>query len=149
MLKNYKIQIFCFGSGEYKKFNLIKIKKKLNNISFNYFDKNLINNINNYDILLHLSKREGLPVSLMQSLSKGLPVICYNIRGNNDLIEDNFNGYFVKSYKEVPGRILYLKLENNIFYQMKLNAVKSIDKDFSNKEINVKIFKIIKRYQKN
>ena len=56
--------------------------------------------------MLHLSKREGLPVSLMQSLSVGLPVICYNIRGNNDLIEDNFNGYFVKSYKEVPGRIL-------------------------------------------
>lgn len=109
----------------------------------------MINKINNYDILLHLSKREGLPVSLMQSLSKGLPVICYNIRGNIDLVKDNFNGYFVKSYKEVLGRILYLKLENNIFYQMRLNAVKSIDKDFTNKEINIKIFKIIRRYQKN
>ena len=149
MIKNYKIKISCFGSGDYKMFNLIKIKKKLNNISFNYFDKNLINKINNYDILLHLSKREGLPVSLMQSLSKGLPVICYNIRGNIDLVKDNFNGYFVKSYKEVLGRILYLKLENNIFYQMRLNAVKSIDKDFTNKEINIKIFKIIRRYQKN
>ena len=148
MLKNYKIQIVCFGTGEYNRFNLIKKKKKLNNISFNHFDKNLSKKIFNYDILLHLSKREGLPVSLMQSLSVGLPVICYNIRGNNDLIEDNFNGYFVKSYKEVPGRILYLKLEDNIFYQMRMNAVKSIDKDFTNKEINVKIYKIIRKYQK-
>ena len=45
----------------------------------------------------------------------GLPVICYNIRGNNDLIIDKDNGYFVKSYKEVPGKILYLKLENKFF----------------------------------
>ena len=149
MLKNYKINIVCFGSGEYKRFDLIKIKKKLNNISFNYFDKNLNNKINNYDILLHLSKREGLPVSLIQSLSEGLPVICYNIRGNNDLIEDQYNGYFVKSYKEVPSRIHYLKLEKGLFNQMRLNAIKSINKNFTNKEINKKIFNIIKNYKIN
>ncbi len=148
MLKNYKIQIVCFGSGEYKKFELIKIKKKLNNIFFNNFDKNLSNKIDNYDILLHLSKREGLPVSLMQSLSKGLPVICYKIRGNKDLVKDKYNGYFIKSYKEVPSRIHFLKLESDVFYQMRLNAVKSIGKDFTNKEINIKIFNIIKNYQK-
>ena len=43
----------------------------------------------------------------------------------------------------------YLKLEDNIFYQMRMNAVKSIDKDFTNKEINVKIYKIIRKYQKS
>ena len=104
--------------------------------------------IKNYDILLHLSKREGLPVSVMQSLSKGLPVICYDIRGNNDLIKDRFNGYFVNSYKDVPNKINYLNLEKDQFNVMRINALKSIDRNFLKKKINSNIYKIIKKYSK-
>ena len=99
--------------------------------------------------MLHLSKREGLPVSLMQGLSVGLPIICYNIRGNNDLIKNNFNGFFVKSYKDVPNIIYYLNLENKFFNKMRLNAFNSINKDFLKKQINLNIYKIIKNYSKH
>ena len=101
IFKNQNIHIDCYGYGNKSKFNLIKINKKIRNISFKNFDVNLETKIKNYDILLHLSEREGLPVSLMQCLSRGLPVICYNIRGNNDLIQDKFNGFFVNSYEDV------------------------------------------------
>lgn len=148
LLKNHKIQIECYGYGNYDKFNLLKIKKKLNNLYFNKFDKNLNNKIKNYDVLLHLSKREGLPVAVMQSLSEGLPVICYNIRGNNDLIKHKFNGYFVKSYKEVSNRIFYLNLNESFLNSMRLNAFKSINKNFSNKKINLNLYNIIKNYSK-
>ncbi len=148
-LKNKKIKILCYGYGNFEKFDLIKNKKKLKNISFNKFDINLESKIKNYDILLHLSKREGLPVSVMQSLSKGLPVICYNIRGNNDLITDRFNGYFVNSYKDVPNKINYLNLEKDQFNVMRKNALKSIDRNFLKKKINSNIYKIIKKYSKN
>ena len=149
MLKNKKIKIECYGYGNCYKFNSIKIKKKINNISFNNFDMNLENKIQQYDILLHLSKREGLPVSVMQSLSAGLPVICYDIRGNNDLIKDRFNGYLVKSYKDVPNIIYYLNLEDKFFNKMRLNAFKSINKDFLKKKINLNIYNIIKDYSKH
>ena len=148
MLKNKKIKIECFGYGNYDKFNLIKNEKKLSNISFNNFDINLDNKIKNYDILLHLSLREGLPVSVMQSFSSGLPVICYNIRGNNDLIIDKFNGYFVNSYKDVPNKIYYLNLEKQFFNRMRINAFKTINKNFLKKEINYIIYNIIKNYSK-
>lgn len=148
MLKNKKIKIECFGYGNYDKFNLIKNEKKLSNISFNNFDINLDSKIKNYDILLHLSLREGLPVSVMQSLSSGLPVICYNIRGNNDLIIDRFNGYFVNSYKDVPNKIYYLNLEKQLFNRMRINAFKTINKNFLKKQINQNIFNIIKNYLK-
>ena len=144
-INSKKIDIECFGDGNYDKFNLIKFKKKLKNISFNKFNSNLDRIITNYDILLHLSKREGLPVSLIQSLSKGLPVICYNIRGNNDLIKDNINGMFVSSYKEVLGKILYLNINQNFFQKLKNNAIKSINISFSKEEINKKIIKILKK----
>ena len=85
----------------------------------------------------------------MQSLLNGLPVICHNIRGNNDLVVDKNNGYFVKTYKEVVNKIHYLNLENKIFNEMRNNASKSIDKDFSRKNINLSLFKIIRRFQKS
>ncbi len=149
ILKNKKIKIDCYGYGKYNKFNSIKIKKKLKNISFNNFDFKLNSKIKNFDILLHLSKREGLPVAVMQCLSEGLPVICYNIRGNNDLVKDNFNGYFVNSYKEIPNKIFYLNLENKLYNQMRLNALRSINRDYSKSQINLNLYKIIKNYFKN
>ncbi len=148
LMKNKKIKIVCYGYGNYLYFNSLKIKRNLKNISFNKFDINLKNRIKNFDILLHLSKREGLPVSIMQSLSEGLPVICYNIRGNNDLIKDKLNGYFIKSFKDVPNKINYLTLENNIFNKMRLNASLTIDENFSQKNINQKIYDIIKKNNK-
>jgi len=144
LLKKKKIQITCYGYGSNENFLATKTKKKLNNIYFKNFDKNLKYKIRNYDLLLHLSKREGLPVSVMESLSQGLPVICTNIRGNNDLIKEGFNGFFVNSYKDVPNKILYLNLNKEVFNEMRYNSLKSITKDFSKKQINRKIYKILK-----
>ena len=149
LLKYQKIKIDCYGYGNYSKFNRIKLKNKLQNISFKKFDLNLKNKIKKYDILLHLSKREGLPVSVMQCLSEGLPVICYNIRGNNDLIKNKFNGLFVSNYKDVPQKIFYLNLEILFFSNLRLNAIKSIDKNFLKSQINFNLYKIFKNYIKS
>lgn len=149
ILKDQKIKIDCFGYGEYSKFNLIKFKKKLTNLSLNKFDKNLEFKISDYDVLLHLSKREGLPVALIQCLSNGLPIICYKIRGNIDLVKDNFNGFLINSYKEVENKINYLILNNNIFNKMRINSFNSINNNFSKERINSKIYQIIKSLQKN
>lgn len=40
------------------------------------------------DIFCHPSRREGLPVSIIEAMSCGMPVICTDIRGSADLIED-------------------------------------------------------------
>jgi glycosyltransferase EpsD len=45
------------------------------------------------DIFLFPSLREGLPVSLMEAMSAGLPCVVSNIRGNMDLIEHGKGGY--------------------------------------------------------
>lgn len=47
------------------------------------------------DIFLFPSRQEGLPVALMESMACGLPVICSNIRGNIDLIENQESGLVV------------------------------------------------------
>ena len=48
------------------------------------------------DLFTFPSYREGLSVALMEAMANGLPVVCSNIRGNSDLIEDGKGGYLVE-----------------------------------------------------
>ena len=57
------------------------------------------------DIFAFPSKREGLPVSVMEAMSASLPVVCSKIRGNTDLIVDGEGGFLcipdsVEEFKE-------------------------------------------------
>jgi glycosyltransferase EpsD len=49
------------------------------------------------DIYLLPSIQEGLNVSLMEAMASGLPCICSDIRGNEDLIVEGKGGYRVAS----------------------------------------------------
>lgn len=48
------------------------------------------------DIFGFPSLQEGLPVALMEAMSSGLPVVCSDIRGNRDLVENGKNGFLIK-----------------------------------------------------
>ena len=63
------------------------------------------------DMFVFPSFREGLSVSLMEAMAAGLPVVCSDIRGNSDLIEDGKGGYLVKSddvegFAEAIGKVI-------------------------------------------
>lgn len=54
------------------------------------------------DLFLSPSFREGLPVSVLEAMATGVPVLASNVRGNRDLIVSNQNGllYEVSDSKE-------------------------------------------------
>ena len=45
------------------------------------------------DVYVHPSLREGLSVSIIEAMASGLPVICGDIRGNRDLIQNEEGGF--------------------------------------------------------
>lgn len=47
------------------------------------------------DIFLNTSRREGLPLSVMEAMATGLPIVAYNIRGCSDLVVDGETGFLV------------------------------------------------------
>ncbi len=85
------------------------------------------------DIFLFPSFQEGLPVSLMEAMAAGLPVVCSNIRGNVDLIEEGKGG-FLNSPTDIIGiseNIRKLLLDNNLrrsLGQHNLHSIKGFDK---------------------
>ena len=54
------------------------------------------------DVFVFPSFREGLSVALMEAMACGLPVVCSDIRGNRDLIEDG-KGWCLVEPKDVAG----------------------------------------------
>ena len=88
--------ILC-GIGENKE-NLEKIAKEKNvfdRVHFLGFRNDIFSIMKCCDIFVFPSKREGLPVSVMEAMACGLPCIVSDIRGNHDLV-DQKGGYVIK-----------------------------------------------------
>lgn len=49
------------------------------------------------DLFVFLPFREGLSLALMEAMSSGIPILCTQIRGNTDLIDDNISGVFAEN----------------------------------------------------
>lgn len=48
------------------------------------------------DVLVHLSRREGLPRALPQALAAGKPVVAYDCDGAREVCRDNETGYLIR-----------------------------------------------------
>ena len=65
------------------------------------------------DIYLASSKREGLPVNVMEAMYKGLPIIATDNRGHRELMEDWQNGFIIKNQDELIDRIKNIEISNS------------------------------------
>ena len=93
------------------------------------------------DLFTFPSYREGLSVALMEAMANGLPVVCSNVRGNSDLIEDGKGGYLIEPV-DVEGFAKYIKglIEDS--------RLKSEFGDFNHKKIeNYSIENVLKEME--
>lgn len=98
--KNYKLLLIGKDelSGKYQK----QASSMKENIIFTGFKKNVADFLQISDILVSVSKREGLPVNVMEAMYLGLPCIATNCRGNRDLIKDGYGGKIIPINKKEP-----------------------------------------------
>lgn len=93
------------------------------------------------DVFIFPSFQEGLPVSLMEAMATGLPVICSNIRGNVDLIEEGKGGFLhsptdVVGFSESIKRMILDTSLRKSFGQNNLNRIQRFDKKLIKKEMS-------------
>lgn len=96
---------------------------------------------NDFDCFISASETEGLPVSMMEAFSAGLPVISYDVGGVSELVDDK-TGYLISDinrYECLCESIIKLnKLNQEEFQLMRLSAYKkwkeyfSAEKNYSN-----------------
>lgn len=86
------------------------------------------------------SKREGLPVSSLEAMYCGLPLVTSNIRGLNDIMEDEVSGYMCNpdDYKMFAKRIKKLKANPELCKKMGMRNKEAVELyciDNSKKEV--------------
>ena len=92
--KNLNDDIVFIIFGEYSK----NLKKYKNVINYGHIKSNkiLANIYSSSDIFLAPSLSDNLPLSIMESISCGTPVVAFNSGGIKDLIWHKKNGYLAK-----------------------------------------------------
>lgn len=142
-INNPNIYYLICGQGNLKDelMDLIKKLKLEKNIKLLGFRKDIYELCKISDIFIFPSKREGLSVALMEAVCCNLSIICSNIRGNSDLIEDGKNGFLVKNNVEEYAKKINFLIKSREFYKNLESNNKRI-----NERINVQnIEKIMKK----
>lgn len=89
------INFVIIGDGQlWEKINKQVRNLKIKNIKLIGKRKNVFKYLYNADIYLSTSLYEGLPISILEAMSVGLPVVASNVVGNCDVIENNKSGFF-------------------------------------------------------
>ena len=92
-------QLYIIGSGEDKE-KLLEQKEdlKLKNVVFVENTKNIKEYYEKASIYLMTSRFEGLPMTLIEAQSFGLPIISYDIKtGPKDVINNEEDGYLIEN----------------------------------------------------
>lgn len=123
-IDNPNIQFIWCGDGE------LKSELSSPNIKCTgWIDRKALENyLSNADIYLSTSLWEGLPLSVLEAMSIGLPVVLSDCVGNKDLVEDR---NFLYQDKQKAIRIISYYVKNrNLLIENGLKSKKTFDRDF-------------------
>lgn len=85
-----------------------------------------------YDLMLHTSKLEGIPVSIMECMSMGIPAMACDTGGVAELV-NNENGWLLPvkiNSEELADKLDYLALNKEILDAKRISARAKWEKDY-------------------
>ncbi|MEM2145596.1 MAG: glycosyltransferase family 4 protein [Candidatus Jordarchaeaceae archaeon] len=84
------------------------------------------------------------PMSILEALSSGVPVIAFNVNAVPEIVKNNFNGYVVEyaDFAEVKSKLAYLIKDPCLLKCFSLNARNYVLNKFSCEVIGHKIYDI-------
>ena len=108
------LRLFLCGHGELNEYlhGLADQLGVADHISFLGYREDMAEVFQASDIFLFPSFQEGLPRAMLEAMASGLPVVCSEIRGNTDLMGDEWTLSADRTMKICPGGIMLKKIED-------------------------------------
>ena len=109
---------------------------------------------NPIDVIVNCSTTEGIPVSLMEAMSAGIPAIAINVGGVPEIVQNEVNGYLidnkeldiVESLKNAILKFIDLNFEEKKIFSN--HSIKIWEKEF-NDELNYSNFSKLLKNEKD
>lgn len=140
---NLNINWVHFGSGELEQEILEKAKKLPNNITYEFKGQVANSEVvhyyqnNSIDLFVNVSELEGIPVSLMEAISFGIPIMGCNICGVPEIVTEQ-SGILVE--KDFDIKSVALEVEDFLSMQSeKMIEFRKKVKDFWSENFKAKI----------
>ncbi|MGQ9644871.1 MAG: glycosyltransferase, partial [Ignavibacterium sp.] len=137
------------GDGEEKQKVLSLIEKNnLKNILLTGFITDPTDYVAASDIYLSTSLSEGLPYSLLEASMFGLPIIASNVRGNNEIVINNTNGFLfnLNNISQAADYILKLKNDRENYQRLSDNARKIFIDKFAEQKMISKLKEVYEKF---
>ena len=148
ILKNEGIQVTVnlIGSGDNEEElqNYINIHNLDDTVNLLGYRKDIKDLLEDTDLVVATSLREGLPINIIESMAMGLPLIVTQCRGHIDLVKDNINGFVVPYDAIVLSEKIKFLMENPEFAKKMGLANHDKSKEYSIEEILVEMERIYK-----
>lgn len=101
LISDCKIEWTHFGDGELLEDVKQKVERLPDNISIRFpgrvanSDIYKFYNENNVNLFINVSSSEGLPVSIMEAISFGIPIIATDVGGTSEIVTNGINGFLL------------------------------------------------------
>lgn len=101
----------------------------------------------NLDIYLNTSLHEGIPMTILEALSHGLPVIAPAVGGIVEIIDDGIDGFLIDSRNplDFADKCLLLKENRELLAKMKQAARKKAERIFSAEMMAERYYRLYRR----
>lgn len=136
------VTLYFAGDGEDRE-SLISLIE--NDCHFQYLGLiNIYKELNKFDYVLLFSKREGLPLSLIEGCMFGKPLITNNLDSVMDVNVDGYNGFVFEDYESLLEGIKNLhKISSTEYDKLSRNARNKYLSDFTKEAMLKKYIEII------
>lgn len=150
-LLNTSDEIFFIlaGDGEEKKEILEMIEqRKLKNIFLPGFIVNPVEYLQSADVYLSTSLSEGLPYTLLEASMCGLPMIASDVRGNNEIVQNDINGYLfdLRNKSQAAEKILNIEGDLADYKKLSDNARRIFLDKFAKQKMISKLKEVYEKY---
>lgn len=110
---------------------LVKNLNLASNIKFVGFKDDVSQYLIENDVYILTSFYEGLPISIIEAMSYGLPIVASDVGGNSELVKNGINGYLINSQSNLEKSILKLVISPKKIRKMGRKSFEMFENSFT------------------
>ncbi|MCK6264947.1 glycosyltransferase family 4 protein [Vibrio sp. ZSDE26] len=137
---NTECEFHCYGSGPM----LEELKKDApENIVFYGYQNDMVPVWGEIELLILPSRYEGLPMAALESMARGIPLLCTRVGDLDTLVEHQINGFIADNENELNHYLAeWLSMNKTEKLKLQQAAIQTIEQNYSTQSVLPKLLEI-------